>query len=299
MHWAARQILWKLNRFKPTHILLRNSDLIGREILIWANRRRIPTAVITAMRFDPALRECRRFCQLANDDNVMLVANHLPAATASMTHAGLRAGKAIAYDFPPSVNPGDFESKRAPAGREMTLLFVGVMSEAKGVLDFLRAGERLRKAGRSVNLTFLGDGPARPTVVAHPGIADKWITSPGRVGHDEVLKRMRESEILVVPSRPTFAEGMPFVIAEGLAVRTPLVVSDHPIFVQYFREGQGVRFYPAGDDAALADRIVTLLDDPEQYEQLSRASADAWASFQVDTKFHHLLERLSREWAMS
>ena len=296
MHWAARNILADLNRFDPTHLLLRCTNRIGCDVLAWANRRRIPTAVITAMRFDSQSSDCRRFCALANDDNVELVANHLRVATASMSACGLRQGKAVAYDFPARVHPENYAAKSAPAGRTVILLFAGVVSEPKGALDVLRAGERLRDAGRQIKLTFLGDGPARPQILSHAGISNGWIVSPGRVSNQDVTEQMRQADIVIVPSRPEFPEAMPLVIAEGLAVRTPLVLSDHPIFVEYFTDGQGVRFFPAGNWAALAEVIAALLDRPAEYEALSRASADAWNSFQVDTKFHHLLERITGLW---
>src|SRR5581483_10823137 len=140
----------------------------------------------------------------------------------------------------------------APVGREPALLFAGVVSESKGALDVLRAAERLRGAGRKFHLVFLGDGPARPVILSHPGISEGWIESPGRVGNEEVVRRMRQSDLIIVASRHEFPEGMPQVLSEGLAARTPMVISDHPIFVGYFREGQGVRYYPAGNDAALA-----------------------------------------------
>jgi glycosyltransferase involved in cell wall biosynthesis len=298
LYWAAWRMRAQLNSFKPTHLILRCSDLVGCELLKWAKRRGVPAAVITAMRFDPTSDGARRFCQLANDDNVVLVANHLPAATASMVESGLKPGKGVPYDFPASVDPKDFQPKTWAGGAEAKLLFVGVMSEPKGTLDFLRAGECLRRSGRKVRLTFLGDGPARDQVKGHAGVAEGWVATPGRVGHDFVIEQMRDCAIQVVPSRPEYTEGMPFVIAEGLAVRTPLVVSDHPIFVKYFREGEGVKFFPAGNESALAERIGGLLDDPAEYERMSQATADAWKSFQVDTKLHHLLDRLARQWEL-
>jgi glycosyltransferase involved in cell wall biosynthesis len=296
MYYAGWRMKKQLKAFGPTHLILRCSDLVGCELLKWAKRRGIPAAVITAMRFDPTSEVCRQFCRLASDDNVVLVANHLPAATNSMYDCGLKPGKGVAYDFPASVDPKDFAPKASPVGAEPKILFAGVMSAAKGVLDLLRAGERLRESGRKVRLVFLGDGPAREQVRSHVGAAEGWIHAPGRVGHDYVIEQMRASTVQVVPSRPEYTEGMPFVIAEGLAVRTPLVVSDHPIFVKYFREGQGVKFFPAGNDSALASRIGQLLGNAGEYERMSNATSDSWSSFQVATKFHHLIEQLAARW---
>lgn len=298
LHIAASRIRRLVERFGATHLLLRCSNLIGCDLLAWANRRRIPAAVITAMRFDPDSSACVRFCELANDGNVALVANHHRVATQTMIACGLRPDKPIVYDFTRHEDPDQLEPKRAPAGGEPTILFAGVVSESKGALDLLRAAERLRHSGRKFRLIFLGDGPARAAILDHPGTQDGWIESPGRVGNEQVVSRMRASDIVVVPSRHEFPEGMPQVLSEGLAARTPMVISDHPVFVGYFREGQGVRYYPAGNDAALADAIAKVLDDPAEYERLSRASADAWRSFQVDTKLRDVLHRVAGLWGL-
>lgn len=298
LHLAAWRIRRRIEQFDATHLLLRCSNLIGCDLLAWANRRRKPAAVITAMRFDPGSPACVRFCQLANDPNVALVANHHRVATRTMVACGLREDKPIVYDFARRENPDAVEPKRAPTGSEPTILFAGVVSEPKGALDLLRAADRLRAAGRKFRLVFLGDGPARAAILAHPGTGQGWIESPGRVGNEQVVGRMRDSDVIVVPSRPEFPEGMPQVLSEGLAARTPMVISDHPVFVGYFREGEGVRYFPAGDDAALADAIAKVLDDPAEYEQLSRASADAWRSFQVDTKLRDVLHRVGQIWGL-
>jgi glycosyltransferase involved in cell wall biosynthesis len=298
LHIAAWRIRRRIERFEATQLLLRCSNLIGCDLLAWANRRRIPAAVITAMRFDPDSSACVRFCQLANDQNVGLVANHHRIATQTMVACGLRPDKPIVYDFTRHEDPDQIEPKRAPAGREPTILFAGVVSESKGALDLLRAAERLRRAGRKFRMAFLGDGPVHAAILNHPGTKEGWIESPGRVGNEQVVRRMRESDIIVVPSRHEFPEGMPQVLSEGLAARTPMVISDHPVFLGYFREGQGVRYYPAGNDAALADTIAKVLDDPSEYERLSRASADAWRSFQVETKLRDVLHQVGRMWGL-
>jgi len=297
---AIALMAWRIKRmvkqFQPTHLVLRCTNQIGIVLLEWANAKRIPTAVMTAMRFDPASPLSRRFCELASDDNVVLVANHNRVATETMHKSGLRPGKGEPYDFPPKIDPKDFPAKSFPTGPARTVTFAGVVSEPKGVLDLLHAAERLHAKGRQVNLVILGDGPARAQILAHPGSAAGWIKCPGRVGQSEVVQHMRDGDFVVVPSQHRYPEGMPFVIAEGLATRTPLLLSDHPIFVEYFPEGSAVRHFPAGDDAALATLLDTLWDNSAEYERLSRDSADAWRSFQVETKFHHLLERLNGMW---
>jgi glycosyltransferase involved in cell wall biosynthesis len=177
-------------------------------------------------------------------------------------------------------------------------MFAGVMSEVKGAGDVLVAWERLQGQGADVRLAMFGEGPVRERVLAHAGARQGRIEAPGRVSHDEVIRRMRTSDLIVVPSRHEFTEGLPMVIQEALALRTPLVLSDHPVFTGYLKEGQGARFFPAGDADALARVVNQTLTDPSGYAQLSEATAAAWRSLQIDTKFHHVLDSLAAKWKM-
>lgn len=297
LHVAAWQIRRLLERFGATHLLLRCSNLIGCDLLAWANRHGIPSAIITAMRFDADSPACVRFCRVANDPNVVLVANHHRIAAESMAACGLRRNVTV-YDFARDEDADEVEPKRAKVGQEPTLLFAGVISRAKGALDLLGAAERLRRNGRQFRLVFLGDGPARAAILDHPGTAEGWIHSPGRVANSQVVQWMRQSDLIVVPSRREFPEGMPQVLSEGLASRTPLLVSDHPVFVKHFRDGEGVRYFSAGNDVELAGAIAELVDDPAECERLSRVSADAWRSLQVQTKFRDVLRQVANLWGL-
>jgi glycosyltransferase involved in cell wall biosynthesis len=176
------------------------------------------------------------------------------------------------------------------------LLFAGSVERAKGVEDFVEGASLYRAAGRGVEATVCGDGPLRTKLQAHQGVTEGWLQVLGRVSQHEVVRRMAASDFLVVPSRKDFAEGLPFVIQEGLAVRTPLLLSDHPVFVKYFHDGEGVRFFPERNSRALADLILQLSDDTAEYARLSEQTAAAWQSLHCPTKYHDLLEKLTGVW---
>jgi glycosyltransferase involved in cell wall biosynthesis len=295
----ARRIIKALRRFNPTHLVLRYHDLVGCEILQWAKQSKLPTAMIIAATFRRDHPPCLRFCALANADHVAFVANHNRVSTASLIDCGLNPAKAIAWDLPPSVTPNQFSPRQRVAGTPLTLMFAGAVLEAKGVTDLVRAAEIIHAAGKTVRLHVYGDGPERGRILESAGAREGWISAPGRVGNDRIIPLMREADLVVTPSRHGFAEGLPFVIQEALASRTPLLLSDHPVFANYFQDGAGVRFFPAEDAPALAAVAMELADDPAQYTRLSEQSAAAWQSFQIDTKFHDLLNELDRRWRLS
>jgi glycosyltransferase involved in cell wall biosynthesis len=106
---------------------------------------------------------------------------------------------------------------------------------------------------------------------------------------------MHEHDVVVVPSRHEYPEGLPNTIYEALCSRTPIVASDHPMFALKLRDGENSAIFPAGDARALAERIRALVDDRELYERLSGNSEQAAATFQVPLKWHELLDRWLRD----
>ena len=292
--WAIR----RLERFGATHLLLRLNDVVGCELLRWAQKRNLPTAVILAARFDADHPADARFAALANAPNVAFVANHNRVATRSMIDCGLSPEKAVAWDYEPDVRPQDNPPKTRDPAAPQTIAYAGQMIVNKGVGDLLDAVQKLRDAGRDVRLTAFGEGDDLPNFRDHPAARGGAAELPGRVGNDVVQRAMREADVVCVPTRPAFAEALPLVIGEGLAARTPLVLSDHPIFAGYFAEGTGVTFFPAADAAALAGRLAALADGSAAYAALSESTAAAWQSFQIDTTFADVLARLRDDWRL-
>jgi glycosyltransferase involved in cell wall biosynthesis len=297
--WRASQVLKELEQFGPTHILLRCDDVIGCRILAWANRRRIPTAAILATRFKPSHPPCPRFCRLANDPNVVWVANHNRVATASLVECGLRPEKALAWDYPAQSNPDQNPPKTAPTSGTLSVVYAGSVIQDKGVLEAVQAVEQLRRTSPALRLSICGEGDLRKELSGHPGVGAGWLEVAGLLPSEQILARMRSSWLVVVPTRHAYPEALPLVITEALTTRTPVVLSDHPIFKAYFRDGAGVRLFRAEDSPSLAKVLGELLADPQGYASLSKQTAEIWASLQIDTKFHQLLERLAREWSLA
>ena len=291
----ARRITHLLKEFGPTQLLLRANDILGCEVLRWAAKRRIPTAVILASRFDPKHGAALRFCALANQAHVRFVGNHNLVATRSLLECGLDAKKAIAWDYPPRQNPDELPAKRAPNQPPWTVFFAGNLIPDKGAGDLVEAVSVVRARGFDVHLTICGDGPQRAALSVHRGVAEGWLSVLGVVPSDEIARHMLASWLVVVPTRPAFPEALPLVIIEALASRTPLLLSEHPIFSEYFQPEQAVEFFPPADVEALAERICRLAEQPERYAKRSSETAAVWHGLQIPGRFHVLLEKFAHE----
>jgi glycosyltransferase involved in cell wall biosynthesis len=129
-------------------------------------------------------------------------------------------------------------------------LFVGRLTEEKGVLTLLQAWETL--AG-SVPLKILGDGPLRTPVEQAAARAELNVEYLGRQPPEKVSAAMGESGVLIFPS--TWYEGLPRTIVESFAKGTPVIASKLGSMAELVEDGRTGYLFPPGDAAGLADRV--------------------------------------------
>ena len=98
----------------------------------------------------------------------------------------------------------------------------------------------------------------------------------GVADNKNVPELMREADVVIVPSRHEYPEGLPLTIYEALSARTPIVASDHPMFRNVLVDCETALIFPAGDAQKLASTIELLLSDPALYARLSQTSEKAW-----------------------
>jgi glycosyltransferase involved in cell wall biosynthesis len=151
------------------------------------------------------------------------------------------------------------------------VLFVGRLSEEKGVETLLAAHERL--AGR-VRLKIVGDGPLAP-MVAKNAERRKELEWLGRQPRDRVVLLMKEAQLLLFPS--VCYEGFPMVIAEAYAAGLPVVASNRGSMISLVSHGRtGLHFDP-DDPGDLAAQIDWALTHPPE---LGRMREEARAEFE-------------------
>ena len=163
------------------------------------------------------------------------------------------------------------EPTPVPAARR--LLCVGRLAEQKGQLVLVEAAGRLAAEGLAFEIVLIGDGPLRGPIeaqIARLGLRDH-VRLTGWLGSEQVRDEIEQSRALVLPS---FAEGLPVVLMESLALGRPVVstyIAGIPELVVPEVCGWLV---PAGSIDALADALRTVLDAPvEDLERMGRAGA--------------------------
>ena len=228
---------------------------------------------------------------LLNHPAVTVVANHNLAASLDLKRIGVHPSKIVPFDWPALLSPGDYAPKDPSTGNgPFRLLFVGSLIEAKGVGDAIVGLGHLRRRGRNVTLTLIGRGDSeRFQSLAIREQIEPYVSFAGPKSHKEVLAAMRDHDAVLVPSHWAFPEGLPMTIYESLCVRTPVLVSDHPMFAMKIRDRTNALVFPEQNPRALAACVERLIDSPGLYVQMSNASGMALEGYLCPLKFDQLI----------
>jgi glycosyltransferase involved in cell wall biosynthesis len=287
----ASEMIPVLARTQPTRLSLTSPMF---PILRWASANGVRTIAPLADSFRKgSLRAALRHRLLAyylNRPNVEWVGNHGISACLSLRDIGVLPEKIVPWDWPPSHRPSDHAPRKLRTGPPR-LFYAGSLSSAKGVGDLLHATARLRQNGTNLRLSLAGRDPdgTISDLAKTLGLND-IVEFLGVVPNEDVPTKMREADVVIIPSRHDYPEGLPLTIYEALSARTPIIASDHPMFREALIDGESAIIFPAGDANRLALAISKLLNDSGLYESLSAQSEYAWKRIQLPVSMGAFLE---------
>jgi glycosyltransferase involved in cell wall biosynthesis len=102
---------------------------------------------------------------------------------------------------------------KSPAGT-VQLLYAGKYNRSKGVPWLLKSLMRIQDQDWHLHMAGSGSGPERDTCMALAAQLGRRVTDHGYVNHRRLAELMRMAHVQVLPS---FFEGLPLVLFEGLA----------------------------------------------------------------------------------
>jgi glycosyltransferase involved in cell wall biosynthesis len=287
-------LLRELRRLAPTHLIVL-SPLIP--VMAWALARGIKLLPLFADSFRAdglrAKLKCALLGRILNNRRIDFVSNHNLAASLDLVRIGVSAAKVLPFDWPALFSPAQMLPKQLPPAGDLKLVYVGQVSESKGVGDIIEAVRDLRDSpvGRTWRATIVGGyDESLASRVKSLGL-EGLVTFAGRLSHDDVIPFMNQHDVVVVPSRHEYPEGLPMTIYEGLCSRTPIVASDNPMFMIKMQDEQSALIFAAGNSARLAEKIRRLETDPALYARLSQGADLAATEFFCPLKYHELIDR--------
>lgn len=285
-----------LDAWTPERVVLRLPDA---RLLHSLHRRGIETFPVFADSFERRGLQPRgrwqdwRLGRALRLPNVRWVANHQLNAARSLARLGVDSARILPYDWEHPDRPENWR-KAVPEDltqRPLRLFYAGGLDPDKGLDDLLAAVAWLERAGRVVELTIAGRGDERALErrLARLALRSRMAYA-GVIPHRAVLAGMHHADLVVVPSRHAYPEGLPMTIMEGLMVHTPVIASDHPMFVGRVGGRGAVRFFPERDPQALAQTVLAVCDDPARYRRMCEAAPLEWHDLVLPLKWGDMID---------
>ena len=170
------------------------------------------------------------------------------------------------------------------------ILCVGRLVPSKGQYILIAAIRRLVKSRPNLRLRLVGDGPEREGLrqtIAANGLG-QYVTLEGSVNQDRIRDFYRRADIFVLPS---FAEGIPVVLMEAMAMEVPCISTFVAGIPELIRNDIDGILVPPSDDLELAAGIQRLIDDSELRRRLGAAGRRrVIEKYDLDRNVAHLTE---------
>lgn len=164
------------------------------------------------------------------------------------------------------VEPAFHQVAPVPAPAAPRLVCVGRLCEQKGQLLLLKAAQQLAGQGIDFELVLAGDGEMRAqieTLIARYGLQAQ-VRITGWISSAQVRDEILAARALVLPS---FAEGLPVVIMEAMALRRPVLTTFVAGIPELVRPGENGWLFPAGAVDELAGAMADCLAQPAEVLQ--------------------------------
>lgn len=164
-----------------------------------------------------------------------------------------------------------YRGPRATDPGRLDILSVGRLVPEKGQSLLLDAVASLAAEGLDVHLTVVGDGPDAESLRARAGVLDPGghrFTFTGPLGQDRLPEVFAAHDVFCLPS---FAEGVPVVYMEAMAVGLPVVATRIAGVPELIEDGRSGLLVAPGRADAVADALRRLAADHD----LRRRLADA------------------------
>jgi len=209
--------------------------------------------------------------ELALADQVIVPSGYVRSTLpANISARGVRV---IPYGAPAVVPVRP--SRRSKENRKLRVLYVGALTQGKGLSYLLEA---IHKVESAVEFTLIGSrsGDCKPLDAA----LQRYHWTPS-APHSAVLDAMENHDVLVLP---TLTEGLALVVLEALSRGMAVITTPNSGALDVITNNKDGFIVPIRSSDALAEKLTLLANDRELLESISeaaltRAAECTWQSY--------------------
>jgi colanic acid/amylovoran biosynthesis glycosyltransferase len=170
------------------------------------------------------------------------------------------------------IDPAVFAPRPDPGSKQrFEVIAVGRLTPAKGQHILLDAVAALKREGRELTLRIVGSGVDEASLKQHAQalqLGDS-VVFEGAVNQDRIRSLYARAHCFSLPS---FAEGIPVVLMEAMAMEIPCVTTHITGIPELITNGVDGLLVPPSNVQALAEAIARLMDDEPLRIAMGRAA---------------------------
>jgi glycosyltransferase involved in cell wall biosynthesis len=292
---ALRRLLREFRAFRP-HIVHTHAAKAGALGRLAARLARVPTTVHTfhghVLRgyFNPATAAAFRAIERALARRTTRIVAISPGQREDLLGMGIgRPGQVAVVPLGLELDPFlESQARRGTLRRHLGLpaeaKLVGIVARLVRIKDhavFFAAAARVAQADPAVQVVVAGDGPLRGELEARAGRGELAGRTHFLGWWEDLPTLYADLDVVALSSRN---EGTPVCLLEAMAASVPVVATRVGGVPDLVRHGETGLLVPAGDPAALAAALATLLADPERRLALGLAGRRAvYPAYDVKT----------------
>jgi glycosyltransferase involved in cell wall biosynthesis len=184
-----------------------------------------------------------------------------------------------------------------PEIKSPIVLFTSRMTAAKGAYFLIKAMSQIISHNNNVHFVFCGSEIEQPwkAMLEAEEIAPNYYTFLGYYPYDKLPLLYARAAIYVCPS---LCENLPARLLEAMSCELPVVATNIYAIPEAIIDGENGLLVPPHDENALADAILSLLDDRQLCNRLGKNARNTvvnnfeWKSLaaQIKSKYEKIVE---------
>ncbi|HXV96970.1 MAG TPA: glycosyltransferase, partial [Anaerolineae bacterium] len=227
-----------------------------------------------------------RFIVAISEYNIRFMYNIVPAQEtldkSYLVHCGIDVQKFAPPD-------------QRPAQVQPTILAVGRLVEKKGYPYLIKACKILAERGYDFRCLILGGGPheARLKEMVQAYNLGERVLLKGIVFQEHLGDYLKQADIFVLPcivGSDQDMDGIPNTLMEAMSMEIPTISTNISGIPELIEDGKTGLLVPPEDEIALAEAIISLLENAELRHALGQAGrSKVVEEFEIEKNAHRLL----------
>jgi len=168
------------------------------------------------------------------------------------------------------------------------LLFVGRLTEAKGIKVILQAFDKLPE-GEYVLRFVGGRGELEPLITQHPKFGKEVDLEPW-MDHERLPRVYNWADVSLMPSidTPMWIEQCGYALGESVLCHTPAITSTSKSIIELWKDVPDIQFVTSGD----IDTLVAMIENDDTYKPAKDGRQAVIEKYSVEKVGQHYMDMI-------